>query len=100
MSTETDPQVAARSLCAGRPVLSRLRRHNLADDVTWILPTDLLPDLDELEGVPVVHADVPGPLLVTDRVASYTSVRRSGSAAQRCGSKEPRMSVGYGASAS
>ena len=63
MSTETDPQVAARSLCAGRPVLSRLRRHNLADDVTWILPTDLLPDLHELEGVPVVHADVPGPLL-------------------------------------
>ncbi|ANY10640.1 hypothetical protein [Pseudonocardia sp. HH130630-07] len=63
MSTEADQQVVARSLCAGRPVLSRLRRHDLADDVTWVLPPDLLPDLDELDGVPIVHADVPSPLL-------------------------------------
>ena len=63
MSLEADQQVAARSLCAGRPVLSRLKRHNLADDVTWVLPPDLLPGRDELDGVPIVHADVPGPLL-------------------------------------
>ncbi|MBN9739428.1 MULTISPECIES: hypothetical protein [unclassified Pseudonocardia] len=63
MSAEADQQVVARSLCAGRPVLSRLRRHDLAGDVTWVLPPDLLPDLDELDGVPIVHADVPGPLL-------------------------------------
>ncbi|MBC3189497.1 hypothetical protein H7X46_00235 [Pseudonocardia sp. C8] len=63
MSQEVDQQVVARSLCAGRPVLSRLKRHHLADDVTWVLPPDLLPEYDELDGVPIVHADVPGPLL-------------------------------------
>ena len=63
MRLEADQQVVARSLCAGRRVLSRLKQHNLADDVTWVLPPDLLPDLDELDGVPIVYADVPGPLL-------------------------------------
>lgn len=63
MSLEADEQVVARSLCAGRPVLSRLKQHNLADDLTWVLPPDLLPGRAELDGVPIVHADVPGPLL-------------------------------------
>ncbi|ANY10697.1 hypothetical protein [Pseudonocardia sp. HH130630-07] len=64
MSTAAeDPQVVARSLSAGRPVLTRLRQHGLTEDLTWVLPLDLAPDLDELDDVPVVHSDVPSPML-------------------------------------
>ncbi len=63
MSLQVDQQVVVRSLSAGRPVLSRLKQHGLDNDVTWVLPPDLLPDRDELDGIPIVHADVPGPLL-------------------------------------
>ncbi len=55
--------LVVQSLRTGRVLLARLRHHGMAEDCTWVFPPDLLPDHDELDDIPVVHAPVPAPLL-------------------------------------
>jgi hypothetical protein len=50
-------------LVAGISTIQRLREQALLDDVTWVLPDDVLPGCAALYGIPVVHASVPGPML-------------------------------------
>lgn len=57
-----------RLLLPGLLLLDRLRTVALDDDLVWVLPRDVLPvaagdPTARLYGYPVLHADVPAPLL-------------------------------------
>jgi hypothetical protein len=41
----------------------RLRELYVDQDLQWVLPHEFLPQLTHLHGLPVLHADVPYPLL-------------------------------------
>ena len=53
----------------GLVMLERLQGAALDADLVWILPNDLFAGADEVYGLPVVRADVPGPLLAHFTVA-------------------------------
>jgi hypothetical protein len=43
--------------------LGRLGQWHLDDTVRFVLPHDMLPGLEMVDGIPVVRADVPGPMV-------------------------------------
>jgi hypothetical protein len=54
------------SLAHGRVLLDHLRAADIwrgGEALTWVLPRDFLAEAAQLWGLPVLHADVPEPLL-------------------------------------
>jgi hypothetical protein len=65
--TLTEQQIAQlKALDPGVFTAHQLRQVNLDHGLTWVLPIDFLPGCTQAYGIPVLHADVPAPLLGLD----------------------------------